>query len=130
MSSIYRPPNTPENEFIDQYSNFVCELKKREHKGIVIGLDHNLDLLKSTKHAPTDRFLSANLSLNLVPTITRPTQITKSTATLIDNILISQRWLENFNCIILVDDMSNHLPSTVLIKNLKVNKKRASPNYS
>ena len=62
-SLIYRPPNTPENDFIDQYSNFVCDLKKIENKGIVIGLDHNLDLLKSTKHAPMDRFILANLSL-------------------------------------------------------------------
>ena len=123
VSSIYRPPNTPENDFIDQYSNFVCDLKKKENKGIVIGLDHNLDLLKSTKHAPTDRFISANLSLGLVPTITRPTRITRSTATLIDNIFISQTWLENFECGILVDDMSDHLPSIVSIKGLKTNKK-------
>ena len=73
VSSIYRPPNTPKNDFIDHYSKFVCELKKRENNGIVIGLDHNLDLLKSTKHSPTDRFMTANLSLGLVPTITRPT---------------------------------------------------------
>ena len=123
VSSIYRPPNTPENDFIDQYSNFVCDLKKIENKGIVIGLDHNLDLLKSTKHAPTDRFISANLSLGLVPTITRPTRITRNTATLIDNIFISQTWLENFECGILVDDMSDHLPSIVSIKGLKTNKK-------
>ena len=123
VSSIYRPPNSPENDFIDQYSKFVCDLKKRENKGIVIGLDHNLDLLKSTKHAPTDRFLSVNLSLGLVPTITRPTRITRSTATLIDNIFISQTWLENFECGILVDDMSDHLPSIVSIKGLKTNKK-------
>ena len=123
VSSIYRPPNSSENDFIDQYSKFACDLKKRENKGIVIGLDHNLDLLKSTKHAPTDRFLSANLSLGLVPTITRPTRITRSTATLIDNIFISQTWLENFECGILVDDMSDHLPSIVSIKGLKTNKK-------
>ena len=30
VSSIYRPPNTPENDFIDQYSNFVCDLKKEK----------------------------------------------------------------------------------------------------
>ena len=123
VSSIYRPPNSSENDFIDQCSKFVCDLKKRENKGIVIGLDHNLDLLKSTKHAPMDRFLSANLSLGLVPTITRPTRITRSTATLIDNIFISQTWLENFECGILVDDMSDHLPSIVSIKGLKTNKK-------
>ena len=123
VSSIYRPPNTPENDFIDQYSNFVCDLKKRENKGIVIGLDHNLDLLKSKEHAPMDRFISANLSLGLMPTITRPTRITRNTATLIDNIFISQTWLENFECGILVDDMSDHLPSIVSIKGLKTNKK-------
>ena len=89
----------------------------------MIGLDHNLDLLKSTKQAPTDRFISANLSLGLVPTMTRPTRITRNTATVIDNIFISQTWLENFECGILVDDMSDHLPSIVSIKGLKTNKK-------
>ena len=122
-SLIYRPPNTPKNDFIDQYSNFVYDLKKKENKGIVIGLDHNLDLLKSTKQDPTDRFISANLSLSLVPTKTRPTRITRNTATLIDNIFISQTWLENFESGILVDDMSFHLPSIVSIKALKTNKK-------
>ena len=95
----------------------------------MIGLDHNLDLLKSTKHAPTDRFISANLSLGLVPTITRPTRITRNTATLIDNIFISQTWLENFECGILVDDMSDHLPSIVSIKGLKTNKKELILNH-
>ena len=123
VSSIYRPLNTPEHDFVDQYSNFVCDLKKHDHQGIIIGLDHNLDLLKSTKHSPTDRFISANLSLNLVPTITRPTHIMKSTATLIDNIFISQSWLCNFDCGILVNDMSDHLPSIVSLKNLKLSKK-------
>ena len=83
VSSFYRPPNTPENDFVDQYSNFICKLKKLDQQGIIIGLDHNLDLFKSLKHGPTDQFLSTNLSLNLVPTITRPSRITKSTATLI-----------------------------------------------
>ena len=95
----------------------------------MIGLDHNLDLLKSTKHVPTDGFISANLSLGLMPTITRPTQITRNTATLIDNIFISQTWLENFECGILVDDMSDHLPSIVSIKGLKTNKKRTYSNH-
>ena len=122
ISSLYRPPNTSEKEFIDQYCKFVCELKKRDNNGIIIGSDHNMDLLKSSNHAPTENFLNANLSLNLVPTITRPTRITKSTATLIDNIFISQSWLEKYNSGILVNDMSDHLPSIVSIKNLKLSK--------
>ena len=110
ISSIYRPPNTPEAEFIDEYSKFVCFLKRIENKGIIIGLDHNLDLLKVFKHGLTERFLNTNLSLNLIPTITRPTSITKSTATLIDNIFISQHWLSNYVSGVLVDDISDHSP--------------------
>lgn len=111
------------DDFIDEYSKFVCNLKRLDHKGIIIGLDHNLDLLKSSKHGPTDRFLNTNLSLNLVPTITRPTWITKSTATLIDNIFISQNWLGNYDSCILIDDLSDHLPSITTIKNLQLSKK-------
>ena len=117
ISSIYRPPNTPENEFIDEYSKFMCNLKRWDNKGIIIGLDHNLDLLKSSKHAPTDRFLNTNLSLNLVPTIS------KSTATLIDNIFISQSWLGNYDSGVLIDELSDHLPSVTTIKNLHLSKK-------
>ena len=123
VSSIYRPPNTPEGEFIDEYSKFVCILKKTEKKGIIIGLDHNLDLLKAFKHGPTERFLNTNLSLNLIPTITRLTRITKSTATLIDNIFISQHWMSNYSSGVLVDNISDHLPSITTVKNLKVSKK-------
>ena len=77
-------------------------------------------MLKSNKHAPTESFLNANLSLNLVPTISHPTCITKNTATLIDNVFISQSWLENFDSGILINDTSDHLPSIVSIKNLKL----------
>ena len=123
VSSIYRPPNTPEAEFIDEYSQFVCILKKMDNKGIIIGLDHNLDLLKTFKHGPTERFLNTNLALNLIPTITRPTRITKNTATLIDNIFISQHWLSNYDSGVLIDDISDHLPSITMVKSLKVSKK-------
>ena len=94
-----------------------------DNKGIIIGLDHNLDLLKTFKHGPTERFLNTNLALNLIPTITRPTRITKNTATLIDNIFISQHWLTNYDSGVLIDDISDHLPSITTVKNLKVSKK-------
>ena len=29
VSSIYWPPNTPGNDFVNQYSSFICSLKKR-----------------------------------------------------------------------------------------------------
>lgn len=51
------------------------------------------------------------------------TQITRSTATLIDNIFISHLWLGNYNSGVLIDDISDHLPSIVSLKDLTVSKK-------
>ena len=46
-------------------------------------MDHNLDLLKSMIHKHTQDFLDLNFNENLLPCITCPTCITKTTATLI-----------------------------------------------
>ena len=50
------------------------------------------------------------MELGLFPSITRPTRITHSTATLIDNILIDQKFSENYKSSVLIDNISDHLP--------------------
>ena len=87
--TAYRPPNTNEKKFNTAFQKFIDSIKKRS-KYSLIGLDHNLDLLKSNSHKPTQAFLENILSSSHVPCITRPTCITKSSATLIDNILVSR----------------------------------------
>ena len=54
----------------------------------------------------------------MIPTITQPTRITRSTATLIDNIIISQSNCGNYIASILVEDMSDHLPTICVINSL------------
>ena len=63
------------------------------------------------------------LEHELVPTITRPTRITNSTATLTDNIFISKLLQRSFDSMILVEDISDHLPSLVLMKQTKMSNK-------
>ena len=50
------------------------------------------------------------MELSLLPSITRPTRITHSTATLIDNILIDQTFSKNYKSSVLIDNISDHLP--------------------
>ena len=54
-------------------------------------------------------------SAGLVPTITRPTRITHATATLIDNLYVSVKRLDNLVSGILVEDLSDHFPVFVFI---------------
>ena len=88
-----------------------------------MGLDHNLDFLKSSTHNGTNQSIQHNLDFNLIPTITRPTRITKNSAKLIDNIIMSQSLCGNYLSSVLIDDISDHMPSACVIKSLKRAKK-------
>ena len=119
--SLYRPPNTNPQHFGKTLETIVK--KTRKHcKEIVIGLDHNLDFLKSNKHNPTNDFIEKILDLNLLPSITRPTRITKNTATLIDNILVDHKHCESLESYVITDDTSDHLPCITVLKEMLINK--------
>ena len=67
VGSIYRPPNTDASKFVDEYCEILRQIKKCKYKNIVIGLDHNLDFLKSHHHGHTERFIEVNLEHLLIP---------------------------------------------------------------
>ena len=89
VSSIYRPPNTNQRKFIECIENLGNKIEKENKKEWIIGLDHNMDFIKSESNTNTGLFIDKLLELELYPLITRPTRITKNMATLIDNILVS-----------------------------------------
>ena len=89
---------------------------------MVIGLDHNLDFLKQEVHGLTHSFIERILDLGLYPTVSRPTCITKSTATLIDNILVSQNLIEKLTCNVILDDISDHLPTILSLRGMNLAK--------
>ena len=82
LVSAYRPPNTNAKVFLTEYKKLLTNLKKRKDYEIIIGLDHNLDLLKNHLNQATNDFIDLNLNSELIPCITKPTRITKTSATL------------------------------------------------
>ena len=94
----------------------------KEKRELIIGMDHNYDLLKSNEHKKTEEFLDSLINKELFPTIIWPTRITKSSAMLIDNIFVSTNLHKKFDSAILINDMSDHLPVLTLLHqtNLKV----------
>ena len=118
IGTMYRPPSTNISEFINTFNTQIDKINKKGYE-CIIGLDHNLDLLKQSVHSKTQEFLECILDHNLLPTITKPTRISKTSATLIDNILISKKLQPNYESLIIVDDLSDHLPCLVKLKNFK-----------
>ena len=120
LGSVYRPPNTSTQNFVNNYSD-LCQ-KLIAHQQVVIGLDHNLDLLKSNLHTQMQQFLDATIEHNLIPTITKPTRVTHSSATLIDNLFLKSELHERHQSKILIDDISDHYPSLLLLDNPNLTK--------
>ena len=73
--------------------------------------DYNIDLLNSEKHDLTNEFIDVLYCNEFLPLISRPTRITSTSATLIDNIFTNNH--EDLNCSlngILVADISDNFP--------------------
>ena len=122
IGSVYRPPNSDSREFNSIFHK-VCTNAKQHERKLLLGLDHNLDLRKESRHNPTHEFIEAVYENGMIPTITKPTRITTSSATLIDNILLDQRLCHASNSGILINDISDHLPCFCILNNVYPNRK-------
>ena len=90
LGSVYKSSNTNEAKLKEHLLEVCTKVKgEKGDKELVMGMDHNMNLLKCHEHSKTQHFLDLIHEQGLMPTITRPTRITKSTATLIDNIFVS-----------------------------------------
>ena len=82
-------------------------------KTIFVCGDLNIDLLKHESHKSTRNFLDMMYSLDLYPLIDKPTRITDSSATLIDNIFTNE--LHHYiTSGMICNDISDHLPMFAL----------------
>ena len=115
--TIYRPPNSSDKDFLKNYARLLKKFTPQQHARLIIGLDHNLDLIKHAKPRVTNEFIELNLENQLLPTITKPTRITRTTATLLDNTIIGRTFQSDYESSIVVNDMSDHLPCLLKIKN-------------
>ena len=82
-------------------------MKKKEavHSG-----DYNLDLLKHNSHSPTNEFIDLNFAHSYIPLISKPTRVTSTTATLIDNIFTNIIHKSSITNGIIITDISDHFP--------------------
>ena len=119
MVSGYRPPNYNIKTSLKEYDKILKSLKQHKHHELIIGLDHNYDLLKSAHNTNTGQFLNLNIDNDLTPCITKPTK----TATLIDNVMISNKLSCGFTPYVLLDDISDHYPCLVLLHDMNKCKK-------
>lgn len=105
---IYRQPGLQLHDFNDEFDDLVTGIRDCSKQIIIMG-DFNIDLLKLNEHKDSNIFYNSLIAHHYMPTITKPTRITSSTRTLIDNIYCSS-WSKLQNSYIVISDISDHLP--------------------
>ena len=95
-------------------------LQIEKNKLIYLLGDINIDFLKTDEHSPTSSFVDTLYSYNVFPLITKPTRVTKTSATLIDHILTNNLDSESRHKQgILCTDISDHYAVFHISKNNK-----------
>ena len=113
---VYRPPNTNITAFTEHVINIIQTLKVDNKQCYIMG-DFNINLLNYGSHTETQDYIDAMFQQAFIPLISKPTRITATTATVIDNIYSNDLIGANYQLHgIIYTDISDHLPIFLLTK--------------
>ncbi len=107
VGEIYRPPDTNQSEAIQNYEDTLIKINATKLQSI-IGSDQNFDYLKINDNKITQELLDVFFSNGHIPTIIKPTRITHTSATLIDNLYINANKNTKSISGIINTDISDH----------------------
>ena len=83
---MYKPPNGDIIVFEKFYENLLSA-KDKTSKNIIFAGDLNINVLNEESNEKVQHFLSSMFQYNMIPTINKPTRVTRNTATAIDHII-------------------------------------------
>ena len=108
VGCFYRPPDASVADFNKSLEGILSTISFENKLSYLMG-DSTINILNSQSHQPSNEFINLMVSNSLYPLICKPTRLTSTTATLIDN--ISTNNLEHcMNSGIFYSDLSDHLP--------------------
>ena len=110
VSVAYRPPGTDLKKFNELYRRTLEKLKSEKKLYYLLG-DWNVNLLSCETHDHTDEFINMFADFGFFPLITKPTRVSQTSATVIDNIFTNNHPdIANSFHGILLTDISDHFP--------------------
>ena len=108
--------NVKTGDFIDNFHEVVSGIKLCRGDELIMCGDFNINLLEADGSDDSMLFLNIAHSFSMMPIITKPTRISRISATLIDNILL--RTPISYVSGILSCDITDHFPIFLFKKNI------------
>ena len=115
LNLAYRPPNDDPNEPENHFKNI---LSKREitNKELVLVGDFKINVLEFNESKMVQNFVNLMFPHGLIPTINKPTRVTRNTATAIDHIITNLVINAEFKIGFTKTDISNHFAIFFIFK--------------
>ena len=107
INVLYRPPKGVIEPF-KRSSKEILKKTKNNLKPFHIAGDFNLNILDHDKCSKVHNFLNLLYQNGMIPTISKPSRVTRETATAIDHILTNRFKNVNFKTAIFKTDISDH----------------------
>jgi exonuclease III len=107
LGIIYRPPNGKYGVFKNNLKSIINKTNQ-EKKILCMAGDFNINALTYDTFPKTKSFFDMLFKHNVISVINRPTRVTRTTATAIDNILTNYFLDVNFSSGIIKTDISDH----------------------
>ena len=89
VGEIYRVPNTNAQMSIDRFDQTLSNITREKYSTIIIGTDQNFDYLQLHSNNYVASLFNTFVAAGMFPTISKPTQTTNTSSTIIDNIYIN-----------------------------------------
>ena len=115
MNLTYRPPNGDPNELENHFKNILSKRKITNKELVLVG-DFNINVLDFNESKMVQNFVNLMFRHGLIPTINKPTRVTRNTATAIDHIIINSVINAEFKTGTIKTDISNHFPIFFIFK--------------
>ena len=107
IAVVYRPPNSCHNDFITSLQTIISSNYLQDRSSFIMG-DFNINILDENQNLFCNEFLDTLSTQSFMPLINKPTRITKTTASLIDNIFTNMHVQATSG--VIISDNSDHFP--------------------
>jgi exonuclease III len=128
IGTVYRPPYKDTVELFTSDMDRILKAIDLENKNCIISGDTNINLLNIDTHHNTATYLDIMMANGYIPTITKPTRIGRTSATLLDHIFIKFNCTNEYIAGSIEADITDHLPNFIFLHQAPV-QKTGKPKY-
>ena len=109
LNLIYRPWNGDTTIF-EKYLKDILSINDVTKKEVIIAGDFNINFLAFSGSKKVQSFVNLMFHFGMIPTINKPTRVTRNTSTAIDHIVTNSIINTKIKTVIVKTDISDHFP--------------------